>query len=73
MMKCIECDKEAQYFYVYGVPLTGITFAITGGSFCRQHLEEAKRKELAGLKEWVEFQEKITKVLQLKQFSNIER
>lgn len=60
-MKCIECDNEAEYVYIYSLPMTGISFIATGGSFCKEHLEEAKRREKAGFKEWVEFHEKITK------------
>lgn len=54
-MNCIKCDKEAEYIYVYALPISGVCFITTGGSFCREHLEEARKQQMESHQAWVEF------------------
>ena len=35
-MKCIYCNKEAEYIYITSIPLTGVMSMSVGGSMCSE-------------------------------------
>lgn len=58
MIKCVRCDKEAEYVYVYSLAV-GVATQARGGSFCSGCLQVVKGEEEASFERQREFQARL--------------
>jgi len=54
VIKCVRCDKEAEYVYVYPLAV-GVATQARGGSFCSECLRVVKEEEKSSFQRQREF------------------